>query len=193
MTTRRPARRVEPMRRVIVLAAAAMLIAAAVSADAATPGFRYGVAAGEITATSAILWTRAPSTGAVRVRVSQRRSLADGRLWTARATLSHDLTVSIAVQGLRPGSRYYYDFAQGRVAKPAWHLRHRAGIDHERERSLRGLRRCGRDPGQGRKARLQHVSRCTQRWRTRRMPSTSISATRSTRTARSPARRSRGP
>jgi phosphodiesterase/alkaline phosphatase D-like protein len=37
-----------------------MLAAAAVSADAAAPAFRYGVAAGEITATSAILWTRAP-------------------------------------------------------------------------------------------------------------------------------------
>ena len=40
------------MRRLAVLAAAGMLIAAAVSADAATPGFQYGVAAGEITATS---------------------------------------------------------------------------------------------------------------------------------------------
>ena len=103
------------MRRLVVLAAAGTLAAAAVSADAATPGFRYGVAAGEITATSAILWTRAPGSGAVTVRVSQRRSLADGRLRTARATLSHDLTVSIAVQGLRPGSRYFYDFAQGRA------------------------------------------------------------------------------
>ena len=33
------------------------------SADAASPGFRYGVAAGEITSTSAVLWTRAPRPG----------------------------------------------------------------------------------------------------------------------------------
>ena len=101
------------MRRLVVLAAAAVLVAAAVSADAATPGFRYGVAAGEITATSAILWTRAPGSGDVKVRVSQRRSVANSRLATAQATPTHDLTVSITVRGLRPGSRYFYDFAQG--------------------------------------------------------------------------------
>ena len=102
------------MRRLAVLAAAAMLAAAAVSADAAAPGFRYGVAAGEITATSAILWTRAPGSGAVTVRVSRNRSLAASRLATAKATASDDLTLSIAVRGLSPGSRYYYEFAQGR-------------------------------------------------------------------------------
>ena len=91
-----------------------MLAAAAVSADAAAPGFRYGIAAGEITATSAILWTRAPGSGAVTVRVSRNRSLAASRLATAKATASDDLTLSVAVRGLSPGSRYYYEFAQGR-------------------------------------------------------------------------------
>ena len=102
------------MRRFAVLAAAAMLAAAAVSADAATPGFRYGVAAGEITATSAILWTRAPGSGAVTVRVSQNRSLAASRLVTAKAKPSNDLTRLDVARRLSPGSRYYYDFAQGR-------------------------------------------------------------------------------
>ena len=114
MTTHRRMRRVEPMRRLAVLAAVAMLAAAAVSADAATPGFRYGVAAGEITATSAILWTRAPGSGAVTLRVSRNRSLATSRFATAKATRSDDLTLSIVVRGLTPGSRYYYEFAQGR-------------------------------------------------------------------------------
>jgi alkaline phosphatase D len=114
LTTQRRMRRVEPMRRLVVLAAVAMLAAAAVSADAATPGFRYGVAAGEITATSAILWTRAPGSGAVTVRVSRNRSLAASRLVTAKAKPSDDLTLSIVARGLSPGSRYYYEFAQGR-------------------------------------------------------------------------------
>ena len=113
LTTHRRMRRVETVRRLAVLAAAAMLAAAAVSADAAAPAFRYGVAAGEITATSAILWTRAPGPGAVTVRVSRNRSLAASRLATANATLSDDLTLSIVVRGLSPGSRYYYEFAQG--------------------------------------------------------------------------------
>ena len=102
------------MRRLVVLAAVAMLAAAAVSADAATPGFRYGVAAGEITATSAILWTRAPVSGPVTVRVARNRSLAASRLATAKTAPSDDLTLSMVVRGLNPGSRYYYDFAQGR-------------------------------------------------------------------------------
>ena len=47
------------MRRLVVLAAVATLAVAALSADAATPGFQYGVAAGEITPTTVVLWTRA--------------------------------------------------------------------------------------------------------------------------------------
>ena len=103
------------MRRLVVLAAAAVLVAAAVSADAATPAFRYGVAAGEITSTSAILWTRAPGSGAVTVRVSPNRSLGGSRLATAMAKAADDLTLSIVVRGLSASSRYYYEFAQGRA------------------------------------------------------------------------------
>jgi phosphodiesterase/alkaline phosphatase D-like protein len=53
------------VRRLVVLAAAVTLVVAVASADAASPGFRYGVAAGEITTKSAVLWTRAPRTGVV--------------------------------------------------------------------------------------------------------------------------------
>ena len=48
------------------------------------------------------------------VRVSRNRSLAASRLATANAAPSDDLTLSIVVRGLNPGSRYYYEFAQGR-------------------------------------------------------------------------------
>ena len=66
------------MRRIAVLASLVVLAVAAVAADAATPGFRYGVAAGEVTATSAILWTRAPAAGSVRLEI-------DGEGTTSRA------------------------------------------------------------------------------------------------------------
>jgi phosphodiesterase/alkaline phosphatase D-like protein len=103
------------MRRLVVLAAAVTLALAALSADAATPGFRYGVAAGEITSTSAVLWTRAPVAGPVALVVSTRRSLARGRTTSGAATAAHDLAVSIRTGGLAPGTRYYYAFRQGKA------------------------------------------------------------------------------
>ena len=69
------------MRRLAVLVAAATLVLAVVSADAATPEFRDGVAAGEITSTSAVLWTRAPRPGAVLLTVSTATAIPD---WTIR-------------------------------------------------------------------------------------------------------------
>ena len=128
------------MRRLAVLAAAAMLAAAAASADAAAPAFRYGVAAGEITATSAILWTRAPGPGAV-TGPGLAESLACRE--SARDCQGDALGRSHA---LNPGSRAQPRLAlllrirPGPVPKPSRHLRHRAAIDHERERSLRDLR-----------------------------------------------------
>jgi phosphodiesterase/alkaline phosphatase D-like protein len=100
------------VRRVFVLTAAVVLAAGAFGADAATPGFRDGVAAGEIRATSAVLWTRAPSVGPVEVEVSPGGGRPGVRYrWQARAT--NDLTVQGVVSGLRPGTRYSYRFSQG--------------------------------------------------------------------------------
>ena len=100
------------MRRLVVLAAVATLVVAAVSADAASPGFRYGVAAGEITSASAILWTRAPRAGKVAVRVSQSSSMKAGVRYSAVARSSNDLTVSRKVF-VGPGQRYWFRFEQG--------------------------------------------------------------------------------
>ena len=59
------------MRRFVVVVAAGTLALAALSAEAATPSFRYGGAAGEITSTSALLWTRgAQARASARSRVS---------------------------------------------------------------------------------------------------------------------------
>jgi len=58
------------MRRAVVLLAALTLALAALSADAATPAFRYGVAAGEIAATSAVIWTRTSKAGPVEIHAS---------------------------------------------------------------------------------------------------------------------------
>ena len=74
--------------------AAAILCVAALSAQAAAPGFRDGVAAGEITSASAVLWTRAPRPGPVVVRVSPSRSLTPFVSYSAPARAANDLTVS---------------------------------------------------------------------------------------------------
>ena len=59
--------------------ALATLALAAVSADAVDPSFREGVAAGEVTSGSALLWTRAPRPGTVVLTVSTRTGVPVGR------------------------------------------------------------------------------------------------------------------
>jgi alkaline phosphatase D len=99
------------VRRLAVLAAVATLVAVA-SADAASPGFRFGVAAGEITETSAVVWTRAPRSGPVDLTFARIRR--DPRLvGTVRTTAANDLTVSWPLRGLQPGARYWFRFFQG--------------------------------------------------------------------------------
>jgi alkaline phosphatase D len=99
------------MRRAVVLGALGLLAAAVVHADAATRAFPHGVAAGEITSTSAILWTRATSSGVVDLELR-----VDGRLVLTRelrAGPAADLTVQTPIGGLRPGTRYRYRFRRG--------------------------------------------------------------------------------
>ena len=52
------------MRRALIAGVVALALAPTAGA---TPGFRYGVAAGEMTATSALLWTRSNELGPVRL------------------------------------------------------------------------------------------------------------------------------
>ena len=95
---------------VLALAAAAPLVAAPAPALAAD--FAQGVAAGEVTATSAVLWTRAATPGPVLLRIwplaAPTRVTAERRL---RATRARDLTVQVRVGGLRPDTRYRYRFS----------------------------------------------------------------------------------
>jgi len=106
------------MRRLVVLAAAVTLALAAFSADAATPGFRYGVAAGEITSTSAVIWTRTSKVGPVEIHASSNGSTfvqygVSPR--AARAVPTNDLTVQFRLPPLEPATRYRYWFVQGKA------------------------------------------------------------------------------
>jgi len=100
------------MRRLAVFVAAAKLALAALSAEAAATGSRYGVAAGDVTATSAVLWTRAPSSGLLEWEFPEVGGLpVRGQL---QALPRKDLTAQLSLRGLRPGARYVFRFRQGR-------------------------------------------------------------------------------
>ena len=99
------------MRRALVVTALAVLTVAVVGAEAQTLAFRYGVAAGEVTSTSATLWTKAASTGAVRLELSLGSRVVATR--AARPLRANDLTVQFRMTGLVPGGRYTYRFRQG--------------------------------------------------------------------------------
>ncbi len=114
------------MRWTAVLVALVLLVFGAVTArgdkgaEVLQPArFRFGVAAGEIGSDSAVLWTRAPRQGPVRLEVSRSRSfrpLAARR--TIRPLTANDLTVQVRVSRLAPGARYVYRFVQVGVRSP---------------------------------------------------------------------------
>ena len=118
------------MRRLLVLLAVSVLGYAGVSAQAASPGFQYGVAAGEIRPTSAVLWTRAPAAGRVRVTVTARGS--GGSVWNTRASGRDDETASVAVSGLEPSTTYTYVFREGGASSPAGTFTTAPGTDATR-------------------------------------------------------------
>ena len=93
------------------------MLALAGSATPATSPFAYGVAAGEITSTSALLWTRAPKPGRLTVE------LVPGTRMTATARTASDLTVAVTANGLRPGTSYAYRFRQGKATSPLGRFR----------------------------------------------------------------------
>jgi phosphodiesterase/alkaline phosphatase D-like protein len=107
------------MRRVLVLLSAVTLVVGIASGDAASPGFQQGVAAGQITSTSAVLWTRAPSAGRVRYAVfPAASSVRDASYRSTLAPEKNDQTTTVGVFGLRPGSVYNYVFEQGGKRSP---------------------------------------------------------------------------
>ena len=97
------------MRRLALFGLAALTLAPTAGA---APGFRYGVAAGEMTSTSAVLWTRANELGPVRLHVwpAPRRGMPPVQI-TLRPTNARDRVVQRRVHGLKPNTRYTYLFS----------------------------------------------------------------------------------
>ncbi len=97
----------------VILTAVVALLASVAPASAA--GFRHGVTAGEMTGSSAILWTRSDKAGRVTLEVSRSRAFRRGvRQFTLRAGKSRDNTVQRKVGRLTAGKRYHFRFRRGR-------------------------------------------------------------------------------
>jgi alkaline phosphatase D len=95
--------------------AVALLAAPAATANGGSARFSFGVAAGDVTATSAILWGRADRSTAVVLEVARDRRLRRGlRRFALAARRSNDNAIQRRVTGLRPGTRYWYRFRKGR-------------------------------------------------------------------------------
>ena len=103
--------------RLVAIAAAATVLAAPGSATPTTSPFAYGVAAGDVSSSGALLWTRAPKAGKVTVEIGATTVATH----TARTT--DDLTVVVPVKGLRPSASYAYRFRQGSAVSPLGRFR----------------------------------------------------------------------
>ena len=108
------------MRRLLLATVAALAFA---PAAAAAPGFSHGVASGEITSTSALLWARSNQAGPVRLHVWSypRKGMPVVQI-DLRAAAARDLVVQRRVHGLLPNRRYSYAFSapfgKSRIVSP---------------------------------------------------------------------------
>jgi alkaline phosphatase D len=101
--------------RALTCAAAAVAAAALASAPAlGATGFTHGVAAGEVTKSSAQLWARAAQPGPVLLEVASDAGFDRVvHKFKANAAPANDLTVQRLVHGLRSDTRYWYRFESG--------------------------------------------------------------------------------
>lgn len=84
-----------------------------------TATFTSGVASGDVTSTSALLWTRADGGDAVEVDIATDATFASGlRSETAHTSAGRDFTVKANMRDLQPGTVYHYRFRAGDAVSP---------------------------------------------------------------------------
>ena len=120
----------EPRLRVIaaLVVSVFLLVLAAAPASAAPSAFRLGVAAGDVTSSSAIVWGKANRTGRVRLLVARDRELTTARRrFVLKARDTDDATVSDARARPGPGPALLVPVLPGPRPQPAGNLPHRPG------------------------------------------------------------------
>src|SRR5438093_657340 len=100
-----------PVLRLLLATAVVALVAAPI---ARADSFSLGVAAGEVTPNSAILWGHADQAGPVTLDIATDQAFARvGRRVKLDAGAASDLTVQSRVEGLQSSTRYWYRFRSG--------------------------------------------------------------------------------
>ena len=100
------------MSRTLCAALVAALVLALAPAALAARGFSYGVASGDVSSKSAILWAKANNSGKYTLFVErlQRSRTSRALAYTLRAKPANDNTLQRRVKGLKPATRYRYQF-----------------------------------------------------------------------------------
>lgn len=108
-----PTPRVPARRRALALFVTGLLGLAA--APAADVDFPHGVASGEVTWQSAVLWGASDRTATLKVEVFTNASLRPPKVFqaTRRATQATGHTVKVVAHGLAPDTRYWYRWRRG--------------------------------------------------------------------------------
>ena len=75
--------------------------------------FSLGVASGDVTSSSAVLWTRAERADGVTAEVATSESFDSAMTADADTPEDGDFAAKVRVDGLEPGTRYYYRFRAG--------------------------------------------------------------------------------
>jgi phosphodiesterase/alkaline phosphatase D-like protein len=97
------------MNRLLLLALLTLLLAVAPAAHAAR-GFKFGVAAGDVTSSSAVMWGKATKAGGYSLDVATNRRFRNFKPHFVVARKSHDNTVQLRVRRLKPNTRYWFRF-----------------------------------------------------------------------------------
>ena len=101
------------MHRLLPVALLTLLLVAAPSAYAAR-GFTSGVAAGEVTSKSAVMWGKAKKSGGYSLDVATNRRFRNFKPHFVVAKKSRDNTVQLRVKRLKPNKRYWFRFVGNR-------------------------------------------------------------------------------
>jgi phosphodiesterase/alkaline phosphatase D-like protein/glycerophosphoryl diester phosphodiesterase len=88
--------------------------------DSAATFATHGVASGDVTSSSAVVWTRTNQASQVNVEFSTDPNLTtDALAGSANATAANDFTTQVKLDGLNPSTRYYYrvSFSKGTMSQ----------------------------------------------------------------------------
>src|SRR3954470_13704113 len=99
----------------LLLALSVLALLAALPSTAGAVGFKYGVTAGDVTSSTAILWGKANGRATVRLQVARNKRFRGRSVKTykLKARRSHDYTIRRKVRRLKAGKRYWFRFLSG--------------------------------------------------------------------------------